>query len=165
MPTCRQTGIRAAGPDDASFPSFNLGRLPRRLARGVDSRGRERCAARPGAAAACRAELVHPASLVRGHRPRTATMVFQAATWSSAILVFARLRRWGMPMRRRIATSPGPFEPARQELLAGPGFRRFKILKIHRPNSLASSSANTASIAKQLCFAFSVVAGLPFFNK
>ena len=42
---------------------------------------------------------------------------------------------------------------------------RFKILKIHRPNSLASSSANTASIAKQLCFAFSVVAGFPFYNK
>ena len=121
MPPCMQTGVRAARPDDAYSPSFMSRRQPS-IDGCVKSHGWERCAARRGAAAACRAALVHPASLVRGHRPRTATMVFQAATWSSAILVFARLRRWGMPMRRRIATSPGSFEPARQELLAGPGF-------------------------------------------
>ena len=39
-----------------------------------------------------------------------------------------------------------------------------KILKINRPNSLASSSATTACMAKHLKD-FSVVAGLPFFNK
>ena len=104
MLPCMQTGVRAARPDDAYSPSFMSRRQPS-IDGCVKSHGRERCAARRGAAAACRAVLVHPASLVRGHRPRTATMVFQAATWSSVILVFARLRRWGMPMRRRIATT------------------------------------------------------------
>ena len=141
MPPCMQTGVRAARPDDAYSPSFMSRRQPSDDGC-VKSHGWERCAARRGAAAACRAALVHPLFVAICQEQRR---------WSSKLalclqqfVVFARLRRWGMPMRRRIATSPGSFEPARQELLAGPGFasRSSKSTDpIHWPQALRTQPA------------------------